>query len=175
MIKFIVIFSTIFSGFVMAEQKSDEAGNIEKMINSRVLEKLKMIDKNNIINFSKNLLKKEAELKNLEKRLKRKEEELGIHAKELDDKIGRFIASQQKFIGCVDDLDKGKKRRVSHLVEIIGGMRPAVAGKVLSVQDLDIAVAILSELPAQKMSKIFNSMDQEISARLQKQYMDMKQ
>ena len=60
------------------------------------------------------------------------------------------------------------------MVEIISGMKPVMAGNVLSVQDSDIAVKILSELPAMKISKIFNSMDKEISARLQKQYMNMK-
>ena len=171
MTKFIVIFLTSILSLAMAAEENAE---LEKKINARVLEKLKLLNQDNIVNFSRNLLKKEEELKNLEARLKRKEEEMGLHSKALGDKIGRFVASQKKFIGCIDNLEKGKKQRVSHLVEIIGGMRPAMAGKVLSVQDLDIAVAILSELPAQKMSKIFNSMDQEISARLQKQYMDMK-
>ena len=169
--KFIVIFSISLLGTAMAVEKDIE---FEKAVNARVLEKSKMLDQKNIVNFLKNLLKKEEELKALEIRLKRKEEALNLQSKELGDKIGRFVASQKKFIGCIDGLEKGKKQKTAHLVEIIGGMKPSMAGKVLSVQDLDIAVAILSELPAQKMSKIFNSMDQEISARLQKQYMDMK-
>ena len=60
------------------------------------------------------------------------------------------------------------------MVDVISGMRPQSAADVLSVQDVDISVKILGDLPPEKVSKIFNSMDKEISARLQKQFMSMK-
>jgi flagellar motility protein MotE (MotC chaperone) len=60
------------------------------------------------------------------------------------------------------------------MVDVVSGMRPQNAADILSVQDVEIAVKILGKLEPTKVSKIFNSMDKEISARLQKQYMNMK-
>ena len=175
MIKLIVVLIISISGFLMASEKRTlTESEITKMINEEVLKKMERINEKNIIGFSRNLLHKEEELNDFETRLKRKEEKLKINQKELSEKIGQFIDKQKKFIGCIDNVEKNKRKRVGHLVEIIAGMKPKMAGNVLSVQDSDIAVEILSELPAVKMSKIFNSMDKEISARLQKQYMNMK-
>ena len=62
-----------------------------------------------------------------------------INQKELEQKINLFVEQQKKFIGCIDNVEKSRKKRVGHLVEIISGMKPAMAGNVLSVQDSDIA------------------------------------
>jgi flagellar motility protein MotE (MotC chaperone) len=60
------------------------------------------------------------------------------------------------------------------MVEVISGMKPQSAADVLAVQDPDLSVRILGQLEAQKASKIFNLMDKEVSARLQKQFLQMK-
>ena len=46
--------------------------------------------------------------------------------------------------------------------------------QVLSTQDADISVKILEKIDPTKASKIFNLMDKEVSARLQKQYLNMQ-
>jgi flagellar motility protein MotE (MotC chaperone) len=53
-------------------------------------------------------------------------------------------------------------------------MKPDKAAEVLSVQESDIAVRILQAIDSKKASKIFNFMDKEISAKLQRQYLLMK-
>ena len=50
----------------------------------------------------------------------------------------------------------------------------ASAADILAIQDPDLSVRILAELDSTKMSKIFNLMDKEVSARLQKQFLQMK-
>ena len=172
--KFIIGLAIAISDLSMAAEKTYTESEVNKIVNTKILEKLNLVGKKNIVAFSKSLLRKEEELKNFETKLKRKKEELQIYSKELDGKIDQFVEKQKKFIGCIDNVEKGKRKRINHLVEIIAGMKPVMAGSILSVQDSDIAVKILSELPAVKISKIFNSMDREISARLQKQYMNMK-
>ena len=149
-------------------------GELETIINNQVLEKLKFFKEKGVVNFSKNLLKRKENLDKVKKNLQKKKEEIGLATKELDKKIKEFNELQKKFIGCVDNIAKGQKKRIDHLVEIVGGMRPATAAGVLSVQDSDISIEILGRLPASRVSKIFNSMDKEISARLQKQYINMK-
>ena len=60
------------------------------------------------------------------------------------------------------------------MVEVISGMKPQNAADVLAIQDPELSVRILSLLESQKTSKIFNLMDKEVSARLQKQFLQMK-
>jgi len=57
---------------------------------------------------------------------------------------------------------------------MISNMKPDKAASVLSVQDSEIAVQILQMIDPKKASKIFNFMDKEVSAKLQKQYLQMK-
>ena len=53
-------------------------------------------------------------------------------------------------------------------------MKPQVAAEMLSVQESKLSVEIISKLDPVKVSKIFNLMDKEISARLQKEYLNMQ-
>ena len=57
---------------------------------------------------------------------------------------------------------------------MLSGMKPDAAAQVLSVQDPLIAVKMISKLDSAKVSKIFNKMDKEVSARLQKQFLTMQ-
>jgi flagellar motility protein MotE (MotC chaperone) len=139
-----------------------------------VEKKLRLLKRESIINFSKELLKKEDSIALREISLKRKEEAFLLSQNEFKKKIEIFHKEQQKFIGCLDQNKKDENKRLSHMVDTIGGMRPNVAADVLSVQDHEIAIKILNKLDPVKVSKIFNLMDKEISARLQKQYMTME-
>lgn len=82
--------------------------------------------------------------------------------------------ARSAFIGCVQQNEDEGKGRVAQLVEMVSNMKPQKAAEVLSVQEADIAVKILQMIDAKKASKIFNFMDKEVSARLQKQYLNMK-
>ena len=106
--------------------------------------------------------------------LDRREEQVTINEKSLNDRIKDFKKQQNKILGCIDKNNKKKADRIGHMVEVISGMRAANAAEILSIQDDEISVSILESLPAQKISKIFNLMDKEVSARLQKQFMSMK-
>ena len=95
--------------------------------------------------------------------------------KDFRSKIKLFRDEQDKVIGCVRDNEKdASKKRIDHIVKVISGMKPANAAEVLTVQDSGISVQIISKLNPEKVSKIFNLMDKEISARLQKSYINMK-
>jgi len=126
------------------------------------------------VDLTKEILKKENELKTKEIQLSKEKEQLEINKKEFEKKIKSIQEDQAKVLGCLDDQDKQKEKRVDHMVEVVSNMKPDSAAKLLSVQEVDLAVSILGKLDPQKVSKIFNLMDKEISARLQKQYMVMK-
>ena len=89
-------------------------------------------------------------------------------------KVQEFHEKQKKILGCLEKNAQEQSSRVEKIVAIISHMRPQKASEVLQVQDEDIAVTVLSKLEDKKASKIFNVMEKEKSARLQKLYMNMK-
>lgn len=147
---------------------------VKKQVEFEFEKAMKKVGKGNLIDLSNELLKKEKEIELKELELKKLKEQLELNAKELEKKVVGFQNQQSKVLGCIDAHDKEKQKRISHMVESVSGMKPANAAEVLSVQDPDISVRILGLLGPEKVSKIFNLMDKEISARLQKQYLDMK-
>ena len=127
-----------------------------------------------LVDFSKELMEKEEGIKVKELAVKKQEEELTMSMGDFKKKLIEFQDSQKKFLGCVDEKNAKADKRVSQMVEVISGMKPQNAADVLTVQDPDLSVRILSELDSAKTSKIFNLMDKEVSARLQKQFLQMK-
>jgi flagellar motility protein MotE (MotC chaperone) len=135
---------------------------------------MKKAGSGNLVDFSKELMEKEEAIKVKELTVKKQEEELGMNMADFKKKLVEFQDSQKKFLGCVDEKNAKADKRVSQMVEVISGMKPQNAADVLTVQDPDLSVRILSELDSAKASKIFNLMDKEVSARLQKQFLQMK-
>ncbi len=176
---YVVLLFCLWAVFSHAEEETGTKRNytekeflaaVEKETNNR----LNKYNNQNLVELTREIVKKERSIELQEQKLKEREAELAAIEKDLNKRIKGFQAQQNKVIGCLDDNDKNQKARVNHMVEVVSGMRPATAADVLSVQDVDIAVSILGKLEAVKVSKIFNSMDKEISARLQKQFMKMK-
>lgn len=135
---------------------------------------MKKAGSGNLVDFSKELMEKEEAIKVKELTVKKQQEELGMSMADFKKKLVEFQDSQKKFLGCVDEKNAKADKRVSQMVEVISGMKPQNAADVLTVQDPDLSVRILSELDSAKTSKIFNLMDKEVSARLQKQFLQMK-
>ncbi|GAB4411396.1 MAG: hypothetical protein OHK0056_15300 [Bacteriovoracaceae bacterium] len=168
------LFLFISSSNLLAEGKTYTQEEFDKAVKEKVEEQLKKVHKDNLVTFSTELLKREEELKLKEMELKKREEQVGLNNADLTNKIKEFQEKQNKLIGCMDEIDNQKKRRIDHMVDAVSGMRPQNAADVLSVQEAEIAVQILGQLPSDKVSKIFNLMEKEVSARLQKQYLSMK-
>jgi flagellar motility protein MotE (MotC chaperone) len=157
---------------IYTQKELDEA--VRKEDEKRVLDKLKRFHPDNIVNLSKEFMNKERALELRELEIQKKVESLKVSEADLAKKIKEFKGRSDKLLGCLDEHDRNQNKRVNHMVDVVSGMRPQNAADVLSVQDVDIAVRILGSLAPEKVSKIFNSMDKEISARLQKQFMNMK-
>ena len=182
------VISLSIAGFVMA--KTDDTKKTTAVVTSgkreyteeefktAVLEEatklMKKAGSANLVDFSKELLEKEEAIKNKELNIKKDQEELEMSKSDFTKKLVEFQESQKKFIGCVDEKNEKANKRVSQMVDVISGMKPQSAADLLTVQDPDLSVRILSELDSPKASKIFNLMDKEVSARLQKQFLQMK-
>ena len=157
---------------IYSQKEFDES--VKKKVEEGIRKKMDKIRPENIMNFSRQLIKKEKSLQNRSSVLSKKEEHLMFMSKELEEKISDFEAKQKTLIACIEKLDHEKNNRIKHMVNVISGMRPKHAADMLSIQEATLAVKIMGMLQSEKVSKIFNLMDKEISARLQKQYMTMK-
>ena len=170
----VLLMTSAYSG-----KNSDKRVYSEKEFEQAVIEeaakRLKRVQVSNLSSFSRDLLKKESELNRQEKALRELEQQLAISTKDFINRVKKFESKQQKFLGCLNENEKDKGERVSRLVKVIAGMKARKAAELLSIQDSELAVQILSNLDPAKTSKIFNLMEKEISARLQKQYLVMKQ
>ena len=183
-IKYFLLILTVLSMNVFAaEEKKEKADDgkryyseeeFHKELVKEVELRLQKIKSGKIVDFSKELLEKEHQLKVKELELKKKEEEFENSKKDFQAQIKEFHGKQQNFLACIDEIDTKEEKRIQHMVDVVSGMKPDSAAQVLSVQDSKISVKILGLLDPAKVSKIFNKMDKEISARLQKQFMTMK-
>ena len=158
----------------MEKKKYYSKEEFRNAVHIELEKKLEKLVDGKLLELSRELLKKEDELSQKELELERRAEQVKLNGQELNKKIREFKSQQTKFIGCLENQEKLANKRVGHMVEIIAGMKPQNAADILSVQDPGLSVQILSKLDAAKVSKIFNVMKKEISARLQKQYMNMK-
>ncbi len=167
----ILIFS-IHSSF--AQEKIYTEKDFQEKVQKEVLSRIEKMGNGSLVDFSKQLMEKEEKLRIAEIALKKKEDELQNSNRDIQAAIKSFQLKQNKFLSCLDDNERKKQERIQHMVDSIAGMKPKTAADLLSVQETDISIQILGKLESTKVSKIFNLMDKEISARLQKQYMTMK-
>ena len=145
-----------------------------KKVNDEVKKKVDVIKNKSVSDLTKELLDKEEVLRLKEIDLIKQRDSLKVAEGDLAKRYQELAEKQKDFIGCVNKNNEDNKARIGQLVEMVSNMKPEKAASVLSVQDSDIAVQILQMIDAKKASKIFNFMDKEISAKLQKQYLLMK-
>ncbi|OIQ16839.1 MAG: hypothetical protein BM556_14370 [Bacteriovorax sp. MedPE-SWde] len=174
----LLICLVLMSRSIVAADKSEKLQftkeEFKQAVYAELDKKMKSIGRTRLLDFAKELLKKEEALLEKDKVIKKREEQVAVSEEELKKKIVEFKLAQEKFLSCLDKEDKEVDRRISHMVDVVSGMRPQTAANLLSQQDPTISVRILGLLPPTKVAKIFNLMDKEISSRLQKQYMTMK-
>ena len=183
----LLIFAIIssFSLIALAQSDKGEKNKLEdkkvysekefhEALKKEVELRLKRLKRNEIVGYSKELLKKEFDLKIKEKEFENRSLKLDQNTDMLEKKFTEFREQQQRFLACLDKSDKAEEGRILHMVEALSGMKPDAAAQVLSVQDAEIAVKMLAKLKSGKVSKIFNKMEKEVSARLQKQFLTMQ-
>lgn len=156
------------------ERRNYSEEEFKKAVLVEVEKTMKRVGSGNLIEFSKELMDKEEQLKVKELEIQKGQDQLKLNQADFQKKVVEFQESQKKFLGCVDAQNEKAEKRVGQMVEVISGMKPQNAADVLAVQDPDLSVRILAQLDTLKASKIFNLMDKEVSARLQKQFLLMK-
>tara|TARA_R110000868_G_scaffold10025_3_gene49202 strand:- start:2211 stop:2735 length:525 start_codon:yes stop_codon:yes gene_type:complete len=172
--KYLLITMLFLTSAFAAEEKIYTEKEFQEKLQKEVAAKFEKIAGGSLVDFSKQLMEKEEKLRVAELQFKKREDELLNSQRDFQTGIKSFQDKQNKFLSCLDENERKKQERIQHMVDSIAGMRPKTAADLLSVQEADISIQILGKLDSTKVSKIFNLMDKEISARLQKQYMTMK-
>lgn len=170
---FLILIAISFSAIANDPKLYTEKDFIHK-VNEEVKKKVDTIKNKSVSELTKELLDKEEKLKLREIELQKEQDSINVSESELGQKYSAFEARQRSFLGCVKNNEEESKGRVGQLVETISNMKPQKAAEILSVQDSEIAVRILQMINPKTASKIFNFMDKEVSAKLQKQYLEMK-
>lgn len=145
-----------------------------KKVNEEVKKQVENVKNKSVSDLIKELLDKEEKLKLRELEIQKIHDSLKVSEDDIAKRYSDLSQKQKNFIGCVEKNEQESKGRIGQLVEMVSNMKPQKAAEVLAVQDSEIAVQILQMIDAKKASKIFNFMDKEISAKLQKQYLLMK-
>lgn len=165
------------------EDKSSEAksskvyteAEFKKELAKQLDTQVERIKKSSVASLTKELLEKERALQERERQLELRAEQVKMGEESLASRILELEGRQKKILGCIDENQRKEAMRVKQLVSVISGMKPAKAAELLSVQDSGISVKIIEMIEPKRASRIFNLMDKEVSARLQKQYLNMRQ
>lgn len=164
----------VLLGSAEAAPKTYTEEEYNKKVSEEVKKRLGEVKNKSVMDLTRELMDKEENLRLQSLDLVKREDQLKVNGQELEKRIKTFEARQLEVLGCANKNEEDLKNRLSQQVEMISGMQPAKAAALLSTQEADISVRILQMLDPKKASKIFNLMDKEVSARLQKQYLNMK-
>lgn len=170
--KYILILLISMSAF--SKEKTYTEKEFNTKLESELMKKIDRLKKSSVTDLTKELLAKEKKIDETRAELEQREEQLKLSEKSLSTRIVEFEKEQMKVLNCIADSKAQSAQRINQIVSIISGMKPDKAAQMLSIQDSAIAVNILGKIDPVKASKIFNLMDKEVSARLQKQYLDMR-
>ena len=173
----LVLIVALLSSTAWAQNKASKTyteAEFTKAVAEQVRKKVDEVKNKSVSDLTKELFTKEESIRLRELELEKREDQIKVNSSEIEKKIKAFNAQQTSVLGCVERNDEELKARITQQVDVVSNMKPEKAAQLLSVQDANIAVQILQLLDPKKASKIFNLMEKEVSARLQKQYMDMK-
>ncbi len=170
----LIVMAVFFKAHAADEKKIYTQAELDEKVEKLVNAKIEKIKKSSIATLTKEILLREKKMDKKEQELTTREEQIKISEATLSRKILDVEKRQSKIIGCIDNNKNGQARRVKQMVSVIANMKPLKAAEVLSVQDSLISVKILEQIDPKRASKIFNLMDKEVSARLQKQYLNMQ-
>ena len=175
MSKFLIVFLSLTIGLAAQEKpKTYTEVEFKKALREETKKELENLDSKKLVKYFKGLIEREELMDKKKVQLDQKEKTLAMSIKQFEKRVKVLTGKQNKVLGCLDDIQKGEEGRINNMVEIISNMKADKAAAVLAVQDPDITIKILRALEPVKVSKLFNQMDKEISARLQKQFLTMK-
>lgn len=118
------------------------------------------------LSFFNKLSERKKELDLREAELNRLEEELQKQKVELDEKIKQLESTRSQIAQTLKGRVENDQAKVSKLVEVYSGMKPAQAAKVIETINEDLAVQILDRMKKKSAANILNVMNADKAQRL---------
>lgn len=107
------------------------------------------------------LSKRRQQLDKEEKDLQVKEALLKAATKELDRKYQELSNLRKEIEGLLEKQSEEETARISSLVKIYEGMKPADAARIFDTLDLDVLISVFSKMSEKKISPIMAAMNAE--------------
>ncbi len=118
------------------------------------------------MSFFNKLGERKRELDLREAELGKLEEELQKQRVELDEKIKQLEATRDQIARVLKGRVENDQERVTKLVEVYSGMKPAQAAKVMETINEDLAVQVLDRMKKKSAAAILNVMNADKAQRL---------
>lgn len=100
-------------------------------------------------------------LEKREKELMTREALLRAAEQEIDRKYQELSGLRKEIEGLLEQQSAEEKARIASLVKIYEGMKPKDAARIFDTLDLDILVAVMSEMSERKLSPVLAAMNPE--------------
>lgn len=120
------------------------------------------------------LEKKQKELEEREKLIKKEEQRIQILNKELDEKIAKYTKILNQLESAIRELKRSEEERLEHVVKVYEAMPPEEAALKLSALDEETAVAIMSKMKNKKAASILAFIESQKAATITKRLLDFK-
>ena len=98
--------------------------------------------------------------------LSAREADLSAAEAQLEVRLRELEAIRTEIGALLDARDEASEQKVQELAATVGGMKAKSAAPVVAAVREDLAVAVLSKMPAAKSGKILAAMDPVVAARL---------
>ncbi|MCM2280737.1 MAG: hypothetical protein NDI61_02690 [Bdellovibrionaceae bacterium] len=118
------------------------------------------------LSFFNKLGERKRELDLREAELNKLEEELQKQRIELDEKIKQLEGTREQIAKTLKTRVDNDQAKVSKLVEVYSGMKPAQAAKVIETINEDLAVQVLDRMKKKSAANILNVMNADKAQRL---------
>ena len=107
------------------------------------------------------LMKRRKGLDKREKELRTREALLRAAEQEIDRKYQELSALRKEIEGLLEQQSEEEKARITSLVKIYEGMKPKDAARIFDTLDLDVLVAVMSQMSERKLSPVLAAMNPE--------------
>lgn len=165
----LIVLGLVASGSFSPLLSMRTAAAIEQKANTKQLpttsEGLLMLSKGEIP-ILQSLQKRQADLKDREKRVAKAEEELELLKKYLEEKLANLETLRNEIGELIKERDAFETQRFDHLVKVYEGMKPAEAGPLVERLNPDTAVKLFYRMEEKKVSRILAFIKPEIAAQL---------
>ncbi|MBU0483868.1 MAG: hypothetical protein KKB30_05075 [Proteobacteria bacterium] len=111
---------------------------------------------------------REDSLKAREQALDKKEQDLALVSKEVDDKLVVLISLQEDLQNKLDELKKIKDKRFSDLIKVYSAMSASKLAPLLNLMEDDEVSEVLRAMKTDIVAKIVPKLDQEKAVRVSK-------